>query len=78
MCDHRFERLVKRVTEGEETLACPECGATEIRRLISVPAVLAGESRAAPGEREAEASEPSRPPVFGRKELQQALRERGY
>jgi len=33
-CDHVFERMLS-VSEGDEPQECPECGATESRKLVS-------------------------------------------
>ncbi len=34
-CDREFELLV---LSRDETVACPECGATNLQRLLSIPA----------------------------------------
>jgi len=36
-CDHVFE--FNRPFGSEETLPCPECGSTDVRKLISTPAI---------------------------------------
>lgn len=77
-CGHRFSRLFLSIQAAEEAemLRCPVCGKSDVKRLISLAAVHLGESSAPPEEEEASA-EPTKQ-VFGRKELEQALKERGY
>jgi putative FmdB family regulatory protein len=70
-CRERFERLRLTIGQDADDLACPTCGSREVRRLISVVAVHGGE---AGGQAEGEASPPPKPPVFGRKELNEALK----
>ncbi|MEA3346016.1 MAG: zinc ribbon domain-containing protein [Chloroflexota bacterium] len=76
-CGYHFSRLFRSVQAANkaETPTCPACGDTNVKRLISPIAVHLGESSAPPEEEESseEAKE-----VFGRKELEQALEERGY
>ena len=43
-CGHAFERLVR----GDETTACPSCGATDLRRELSAFAVGGGVPAPAP------------------------------
>lgn len=78
-CGQRFEKLVLSMDREPEDLACQECGGADVRRLISRVSVFSGEGAASGGEAEG-ASEggQSRPPVFGRKELSEALKDRGY
>ncbi len=74
-CDARFSRLFRSLKEAEEdTIVCPACGSADVRRLISRVAVhTGGASPAAEGE---SSSEPEKPAVFGRKELQEIMRQR--
>jgi putative FmdB family regulatory protein len=74
-CDERFDKLLRSMSQAPAGVACPACGSTDVRRLISAPIVhSAGETGAgAEGE---EAPSP-KPAVFGRKELNQALRAKG-
>jgi len=51
-------------------VACPACAGTEVRRLISAPVVHSGGERGG----EAEEAPAPKPPVFGRKELNEALK----
>lgn len=71
-CGERFDRLVRSAGQVPAGIACPACESSEVRRLISAPAIHtgggAGESR---GTEEAPAE---KPPVFGRKELNEALK----
>ena len=70
-CGVRFEKLFLSIAQAAATPACPQCNGTQVRRLLSVPAIHTGESGSDGGE-EYE-SEPAKPPVFGRKELQEAM-----
>jgi putative FmdB family regulatory protein len=69
-CDECFERLLLTIGQEPDDLACPACGSREVQRLISVVAVHGGES----GSQAEEESPPPRPPVFGRKELNEVLK----
>jgi putative FmdB family regulatory protein len=71
-CGGRFERLVRSMNQDPPGLACPACQGTEVRRLISAPAVHSGGESGGSGGGE-ESSAP-KPPVFGRKELNKALK----
>lgn len=58
--------------EEEGVPPCPACGTRQTQRLLSAPAKVGSSTS---GEEQAE--EPvSRPPLFGRKELEQVLKER--
>ena len=41
-CDGRFERLVR---DPEEPVPCPDCGGTEVERLLSLPSVRSEQTR---------------------------------
>lgn len=43
-CEHFFDRLVP--VAGADAVPCPSCGATEVRRLISVIAGVSGAAEA--------------------------------
>ena len=74
-CDERFEKLLRSMGQAPAKVSCPACQSTDVRRLISAPIVhSAGESGVGAG---AEEAPPSKPPVFGRKELNEALKARG-
>jgi putative FmdB family regulatory protein len=74
-CDERFDKLLRSMSQAAAEVACPACGSTDVRRLISAPIVhAAGESGAAA---EGEETPSSKPAVFGRKELNEALRAKG-
>ena len=74
-CDERFEKLRRSMSQTSDNVTCPACESTDVRRLISAPIVhSAGESGASA---EREEAPPPKPPVFGRKELNEALKARG-
>jgi putative FmdB family regulatory protein len=74
-CGERFDRLVRSMSQDAAEMACPACGSTETRRLISAPAVhTAGEGGAGT---ESEGAASPKPPVFGRRELNEALKSKG-
>ena len=71
-CGECFEKLVRSIHQEPPEVHCPACQGTEVRRLISAPVVHAGgESRSGD---EAKETPASKPPVFGRKELNEALK----
>jgi putative FmdB family regulatory protein len=76
-CGEEFSRLFRsiRAAEGERR-TCPACEGEDITRLISRVAVHTGSGEGSEGAEESP-SEPGRE-AFGRKELNRAIRERGY
>ncbi len=60
-------------------VACPKCGAADVQRSISAPAVRSsGTGRSASDSSSGDsAGAPAKPEVFGRKELNTALHARG-
>ena len=73
-CGQTFSRFFRSITAAERaTVTCPACGSTEVRRRVSRVAVHSGARAQA---EEPPAPEPERPPVFGRKELQEIMRQR--
>jgi putative FmdB family regulatory protein len=72
LCGERFERLVRSMKQDPPGLACPACRGTEVRRLISAPVVHSGGEGS--GGSQAEEAPAPKPPVFGRKELNEALK----
>ena len=70
-CGERFEKLVRSIHQEPTELRCPACQGTEVRRLISAPVVHSGGEGGGGASEEAPAS---KPPVFGRKELNEALK----
>lgn len=70
-CGEQFDKLFLSLSRVPAEIACPKCQSSETRRLISAPAVHTGE--ASSGQTEATDPTPAKPPVFGRKELNQAL-----
>jgi len=74
-CDERFDKLLWSMSQAPAKVTCPTCQSTDVRRLISAPTIhSAGESRAG-AEREEAPSH--KPPVLGRKELNEALKAKG-
>lgn len=74
-CGERFDKLVRSLSQEATQAACPACQSTETRRLISAPAVhTAGEGGAST---KSEGTASPKPPVFGRKELNKALKNKG-
>jgi len=77
-CGHHFSHLFRSIQAAEEAgmPPCPACGDTQVKRLISPAALHLGRSSAPPEEGEATSEDTKQ--VFGRKELEEALKERGY
>lgn len=70
-CGERFDKLIRSLSRMPVEIICPACQSSETRRLISAPAIRTGEGS---GESEAAADTSStKPAVFGRKELNEAL-----
>jgi putative FmdB family regulatory protein len=69
-CGERFERLTLTIDQDPPDLLCPTCESHDLQRLISAVAVHGGE----PGGQPEEESPAPKPPVFGRKELNQVLK----
>ncbi|MFN2290070.1 MAG: FmdB family zinc ribbon protein [Anaerolineae bacterium] len=69
-CGERFERLTLSIGQDPPHLICPTCSSHSLQRLISPVAVHGGD----PGDQPAEDSPPPKPPVFGRKELNEVLK----
>lgn len=70
-CGERFDKLIRSLSRIPAEIPCPACQSSETRRLISAPAIRSGDGG---GESEAAAdSSPTKPAVFGRKELNEAL-----
>jgi putative FmdB family regulatory protein len=73
-CGERFEKLVRSIHQEPPEVHCPACQGTEVRRLISAPVVhSSGEGG---GDAAAEETPAPKPPVFGRKELNEALKKK--
>ena len=70
-CEERFEKLVRSIRQESPEVHCPACQGTEVRRLISAPVVHSGGESSGGGVEDAPAPNP---PVFGRKELNEALK----
>ena len=74
-CDERFDKLLRSMSQAPAEVSCPACGSTDVRRLISAPIVHSGRESGAGAE--VEEAPPPKPPVFGRKELNEALKAKG-
>ncbi len=73
VCNTKFTSFFRSMAEAEhERVTCSACGASDVHRLISRVAVI---GEASPAEEEA-SSEPEKPTVFGRKELEEIMRQR--
>lgn len=73
-CGARFDQLFLSFHQIPSDLTCPQCRSAQVRRLFSAPAIhTAGEGG---GRQEAEETPPPKPPVFGRKELNEILKRR--
>ncbi len=71
LCGTRFEHLLLSHKQTSPIPVCPACHSTQTRRLFSPPAIhTAGRG----GGNEEEESPPPKPPVFGRKELNEILK----
>lgn len=71
MCGAEFERLFLSLKQIPLEIVCPTCQGTKVQRLLSAPAIRkTGEGGAVA---EVEDATPAKPPVFGRKELNQAM-----
>jgi putative FmdB family regulatory protein len=70
-CQCRFDRYFASISEVVEEISCPECGGGQVRRLISTPAVQMGGGGGA--ESGGEQGTSAETPLFGRKELNEAL-----
>ena len=80
LCGERFDKLVRSIHQEPPEVHCPACQATEVRRLISAP-VVHGKTPGLPSGGEggggaAEEAPASKPPVFGRNELNEALKKK--
>ena len=73
-CGERFEKLVRSILQEPPEVHCPACQGTEVRRLISAPVVHSGSEGG--GDAAAEETPAPKPPVFGRKELNEALKKK--
>lgn len=73
-CGERSSHFYRTVSEAQESRPlCPKCGSRRVRRLISRVAVHGGQRQ---GEQEVDSTEPEKPPVFGRKELEAIMEQR--
>lgn len=77
-CGKTFEQWHQSM-KNLSPVACPRCGAVDVQRNISAPAVRSsGAAQSAPDSSAGDAGNASaKPETFGRKELNAALRARG-
>jgi putative FmdB family regulatory protein len=72
-CGERFELIAMSPSERPKKVSCPACDSSDVQRLFSPPAVRVGGKSDVEREKEEPAAKPE---LFGRKELNQALRNR--
>lgn len=70
-CGECFDKLVRSMHQAPREVTCPACAGTEVRRLISAPVAHSGGEG---GGSQGEGAPAPKPPVFGRKELNEALK----
>ncbi len=76
-CGNRFAQFFRSLGDVDVAqVSCPSCGASEVRRLISRVAVHRHDSQDGRETTEESPTLPEKPPVFGRKELQEIMRQR--
>ena len=73
-CGECFEMLVRSMLQESPEVHCPACQGMEVRRVISAPVVHSGGLGSGGGA--AEEAPASKPPVFGRKELNEAMKKK--
>jgi len=76
ICGERFDKLVRSMHQEPPDVTCPACAGTEVRRLISAP--VGHSSRGGSDRAAAEETPAPKPPVFGRKELDEALKRKSW
>jgi putative FmdB family regulatory protein len=75
-CGEHFDRLSLSISQVAEVV-CPACQSANVQRLISASAVRAvGEGSGDTDDTDIEETTPPKPPVFGRKELNEVLKNR--
>ena len=74
-CGNEFSQFYRsvRAAEEDDALRCPTCASADVQRRISRIAVLGAEGDGGSVSEESSAPEPS--PLFGRKELNERLRQ---
>ncbi len=73
-CGERFDRLFLSISQVPDEVACPVCQSMKVRRLMAAPAIQATEEGGS--NMDAEEAPPPKPPIFGRKELNEVLKNR--
>ncbi|MCB0154375.1 MAG: zinc ribbon domain-containing protein [Anaerolineae bacterium] len=71
-CGQQFEKFFRSMRQVAAEVRCPACQGNEVQRLVSAAAIHSRPPGSAL-ETAAQESGPAKPPVFGRKELNQAL-----
>lgn len=71
-CGAQFERLFLSLRQVPAEIACPACQGLEVRRLLSAPAWRREGGSVGPATEVDSA--PAKPEVFGRKELEAAMK----
>jgi putative FmdB family regulatory protein len=74
-CEAQFSHFFRTVkaAEASDAPACPGCGSSDVQRLVSRVATLTDNPAAERAEREAAKPAPS--PLYGRKEIQEQMRQ---
>ncbi len=70
-CGRDFDQLFLSVHQVPAEIVCPTCSSTSVHRRFSLPARIGRSDSVA---NDTAASEPAKPPVFGRKELNEVLK----
>lgn len=70
VCGEQFEKLFRSIASLSTNIECPACHSTQVQRLMSAPAIRSGNEASRPAQ--VTDASPASPPVFGRKELNQA------
>lgn len=74
-CGEQFDKLFRSLQQAAKAqVRCPACQSAKAQRLVSAVAVHSGQKAGAAAE--AQEPTPAKPPVFGRKELKQALEQK--
>ncbi len=71
-CEGHFDRLFTSINRVPAEVSCPICQSSDTRRLVSVPAIHT-EGKGGKKTEGEEAPSP-KPPVFGRKELNELMK----
>jgi putative FmdB family regulatory protein len=72
-CGQQFEKFFRSIRQVSAEVHCPACQGIEVRRLVSAAAIHSGPAGSALEAAAAQDSSSTQSPVFGRKELNEAL-----